>query len=358
MRAFNFGGVSSREFGVGISGSGTFDAPERDVEVIDIPGRNGALIQDNGRFKNIDVTYPAWMHRDFDEWFPRFKSAMQQFTGYQILTDEYDTEHFREAIFTGAMQPYTGVYNKSGKFDVVFNCKPQRFLFSGAKELTFLPVTGTQTGAMVSGIEVTPGTRFKVSGRFQSSGTVTVKYYNASSTAIKTETATGSVISYSGTVPANAATASVEYPTDFESYVSINNNGTETCYTDTGLVLMNPTPYTARPVISIYDGEDNTFYALTVNREMQTKSTLSITLADYTTDYSVNHVTIDSTLQDCYYDGLVGLLPMVVNMNPYVVITENGNIAHDFPVIEGGSGLVIPTANVSKIVIKPGWWEV
>lgn len=355
MRAFNFGGVSSREYGVGISGSGTFDAPERDVEVIDIPGRNGAIIQDNGRFNNIDVTYPAWMHRDFDEWFPRFKSAMQQFTGYQILTDEYDTEHFREAIFTGAMQPYTGVYNKSGKFDVVFNCKPQRFLFSGAKELTFLPVTGTQTGAMVSGIEVTPGTRLKVSGRFQSSGTVTVIYYNSSSTAIKTETATGSVISYSGTVPANAATASVEYPVDFVTYVTINNNGVETCYTDTGLVLMNPTLYTARPVITIYGSENMTYPVLTVSPDLLTTyRAMDVTVGETTYD----HVTINSKFSDCYFDGYVGALHVTENLNNVVTIEESGELAYDFPVIDGGKGIVIPTVSATKITVVPGWWEV
>ncbi len=40
-----------------LSGSGTYGAPERDVEAIAIPGRSGDLIFDNGRFTNAEVFY-------------------------------------------------------------------------------------------------------------------------------------------------------------------------------------------------------------------------------------------------------------------------------------------------------------
>ena len=53
MNAFQFNGRSSSEFGVYISGGGTYNAPERDVEFMAMPGRSGDLLIDNGRFKNI-----------------------------------------------------------------------------------------------------------------------------------------------------------------------------------------------------------------------------------------------------------------------------------------------------------------
>ena len=55
MKSFTFAGRSSKDFGIYLSGSGVFNAPERDVETISIPGRSGDLILDNGRFKNISV---------------------------------------------------------------------------------------------------------------------------------------------------------------------------------------------------------------------------------------------------------------------------------------------------------------
>ena len=54
-----YGGKCSKDYGLYVSGSGTFNAPERDVDLVEVPGKNGTLVLDNGRFKNIPVTYPA-----------------------------------------------------------------------------------------------------------------------------------------------------------------------------------------------------------------------------------------------------------------------------------------------------------
>ena len=40
-RSFTFDGKSTREFGVYITGKDVFNAPERAVEMISIPGRDG-----------------------------------------------------------------------------------------------------------------------------------------------------------------------------------------------------------------------------------------------------------------------------------------------------------------------------
>ena len=357
MRAFTFGGICSRDYGVGISGTGTFDAPERDVDIIDIPGRNGSIVQDNGRFHNIQVTYPAFISRGFDELFPRFKAAMMQYTGYQRLTDEYDPEHYREAMFSGPIQPRTGVYNKSGKFDIVFNCKPQRFLTSGAEAVTYMPVTATITGSRVAGIEVTLGTRFSVRATYPSGlgGSITVTYYNASSVAVRTDTAamSGQAVSYTGTVPANAATATVDFPAGENGYITIINDGITTLYNDTGIVLLNPTPYDARPVMTFYGASDTTISLGTYS----TDGTVYYSSYDIAIDtVTAAGVTVDSSISDCYFKDLV-----VVNLNSAVTLWEGGvtgNLAYDFPVIKGNSMVVIATSGFTKAEIAPGWWEV
>lgn len=48
-----------------ISGYGTYGAPERDVEAVAVPGRNGDLIFDNGRFTNAEVYYDIGWARGF-----------------------------------------------------------------------------------------------------------------------------------------------------------------------------------------------------------------------------------------------------------------------------------------------------
>ena len=62
---FIFDGKNSRDYGIYISGSGTFNAPEMDITTVEIPGRNGDLTISNNRFRNITVEYPAFIRKQF-----------------------------------------------------------------------------------------------------------------------------------------------------------------------------------------------------------------------------------------------------------------------------------------------------
>lgn len=62
-----------------ISGYGTYGAPERDVEMVAIPGRNGDLIFDNGRFTNAEVYYDIGWARGFGGDFDYVVSATDLF---------------------------------------------------------------------------------------------------------------------------------------------------------------------------------------------------------------------------------------------------------------------------------------
>ncbi len=134
---FLYGGRNSRDFDLYISGEGTYDAPERDVELIDVPGRSGSLVRDNKRFKNITVKYPAFIATNFDKNFEAFRNFMLSIPGYRRLEDTYHPEEFRKALYTGPLSASMTAYLNAGSFDIEFNCMPQRFLKSGEKEITF-----------------------------------------------------------------------------------------------------------------------------------------------------------------------------------------------------------------------------
>ena len=72
-----YGNVNSSNYGIYISGEGTYDAPERAVEFVNVPGRNGAIALDQGRFDNIKVTYPAMVLEDDQEDFRDRLSAFR-----------------------------------------------------------------------------------------------------------------------------------------------------------------------------------------------------------------------------------------------------------------------------------------
>ena len=132
-----YAGKSSKDFGVWISGTGTFDAPDRDVTVVSVPGRNGDLTMDNGRFKNVTMKYPAFIPRDFKENMAAFRAFMKSFTGYQRLEDTYHPEYYYMALMTEGFDPEPSPYNRAAEFEITFNRKPQRWLKSGED---FLPV--------------------------------------------------------------------------------------------------------------------------------------------------------------------------------------------------------------------------
>lgn len=131
-----FGGVNSADYGIYIGGEGTFNAPKRDVEMVDIPGRNGAVAIDNGRFENIEVTYSAFNHEPndyatFAQNLSDFRNAICSLKGYQRLTDSFHPGEYRMAVYKEGLEVNPVKYNTASEFDLVFDCKPQRWLVSG-----------------------------------------------------------------------------------------------------------------------------------------------------------------------------------------------------------------------------------
>lgn len=133
-RSFTFDGKSTREFGVYTTGKDVFNSPERAVEMISIPGRDGEYALDRGHFNNIEVTYRAGIvadsTTDFAEAISNFRNWLASREGYCRLTDEYNTEEYRMAVFKNAIAlEHEGLL--TGEFDVTFDCKPQRYLAIG-----------------------------------------------------------------------------------------------------------------------------------------------------------------------------------------------------------------------------------
>ena len=133
-KAFSFDNTSSRNFGVYITGAAVYNAPERDVEMVTVPGRNGNLVVDNGRFENIEVTYPAGIFAETEADFAQAISDLRNFLcskkGYCRLTDEYNPNEYRLGIYKSGLEVEPSQL-KAGEFELIFDCKPQRFLTSG-----------------------------------------------------------------------------------------------------------------------------------------------------------------------------------------------------------------------------------
>lgn len=129
---FTFGGRKSSDFGVWASGLAIFDTPAKRYEMIDVPGRNGALTIEDGYFENIELTFKdCFIPSNFAENFSALKSYLYSLKGYQRLELSWLPNEYRLATFVDGIEPDVKNWDGKGKFDLTFNCKPQRFLKSG-----------------------------------------------------------------------------------------------------------------------------------------------------------------------------------------------------------------------------------
>lgn len=114
------------EYGLVASGAGTRLSPERDVEEIEVPGRNGNLIIDKKRFRNVNIVYTCALPEEFRSRFDELKNFLLSVRGYAKLQDSEDSDHYRMAAVSGVLEPT--IKGKDGASLVIaFNCKPQRF---------------------------------------------------------------------------------------------------------------------------------------------------------------------------------------------------------------------------------------
>ena len=131
---FTFDGESSRNYDVYLTGTGVFNAPQRAVDLLEIPGRNGNYALDQGRFNNITVTYKAgivdYSESDFADKVSAVRNWLCSKVGYVRLTDDYNPDEYRMAVFkNGITVDHDDL--KTGEFEITFECKPQRWLTSG-----------------------------------------------------------------------------------------------------------------------------------------------------------------------------------------------------------------------------------
>lgn len=179
-KALEFDGVSSRTYGVYITGEAVYNAPKRDVEMITIPGRNGAFALDNGRFQNIEVSYPAGIfadnESDFAEAISEFRNYLCSKRGYCRLQDEYNPDEYRLAIYKSGLE-VEPAFLKAGEFTITFECKPQRFLTSGETKQTIAQ----------SGDTITNPTLFESGPLLEAEGYGTIEF-NGSSIELYAET--------------------------------------------------------------------------------------------------------------------------------------------------------------------------
>lgn len=118
-------------FGVYQSGNKTFVSAEKDLEFTEVPGKNGDLITDRNRFKNMVRPYDCFIVAEDLVDFREKMRALQDFFGslrtYVRVEDSYHPDEYVMAV-PPAIDPEVLENMRGGTFTLEFNCKPQKFI--------------------------------------------------------------------------------------------------------------------------------------------------------------------------------------------------------------------------------------
>ena len=405
FKSLEFGGINSADYGVYITGKAVYNAPERAVEQVDIPGRNGAFLMDLGRFENIEVTYPCGIpgddQTDFAEKISEFRNAILSKRGYQRLTDEYNPSEYRMASYVSGMEveAVEGQQGTVGEFELTFNCKPQRWLTSGETAVTVAdgdtltnptlfdsePLLEVEGGGTVrfNGYTITLNDRD--TGNVEFTVTNGLVNYNDSSVTIPNNllnegdtitldsmqsgfqytTQGRSLKSVVTTITSDGfgnTTVGTSYPSFKNAIVVLDFSGCTTTYetksvtVNFSITTTNIDDVTATATGSVTMNIDTTAGRITWSRTLNVSTGFvvdstftNLTEASaYSTVSVLGHVYIDCELGECYkiVDGTI------VSLNTYI------DLGSDIPKLAPGTNTFSIDNTITDLTVTPRYWRV
>ena len=133
---FQFGNIKfDIDDGLVIEKCPSQNRPARKMDVYNVPGRNGDIVVMQDAWENVEQTYEIWGGNENINSATAFgyKAAeLFKLSGYQKLTDSYDTTHYRKAYFAGPFD-VENVFTRRGRAQLTFSCSPKRYLNSGGE---------------------------------------------------------------------------------------------------------------------------------------------------------------------------------------------------------------------------------
>ena len=143
MNQFWFDGKSSVDYSIYLSEPPQEPAPLRSIKLLRAPGRSGDLLIDTGRYDNVKLTYRCSLlsrQNDFRLAALNAIDFLRSTASYYTLQNTFTPEYYRMAYVASTMT-IESMFEQGGSFNVVFDCKPQRYLKRGELPVT-LPAGG------------------------------------------------------------------------------------------------------------------------------------------------------------------------------------------------------------------------
>jgi len=147
-----YGGEASADFGIVLAEAPAFERPTRKQSVFTVPGRNGAIIQQENAWNDVSRVYKVWVadsaDKDLTDTVDAVAAWLNSKTGYNRLEDNFEPDVYRLAYYSGG-DSFTNDLTQYGEASLRFTCRPERFLKDADNELE-----------VVNGSEIINETRF------------------------------------------------------------------------------------------------------------------------------------------------------------------------------------------------------
>ena len=402
FNALEFDGINSMDHGIYITGESIYDAPERDAESVEIAGRNGNVLIDNGRWKNLEVTYHAGTfgknQAEFASKIRNFRNLLASRYGYHRLMDTYNPEEYRIGRFKSVEVEAEG-RKRAGEFDITFDCKPQRYLTNGEASIAVTngqslynptpydasPLLAVQGYGSISfnGYEIelenaTIGT-IELHGALSTTGTRSFSFSNSSYNAGDTITLGASAITARFITVGGIGINTVHSTTDSDA--SFSSRGTRTARTQVDYKTdVSPITFvagTSKTVTNRMNGaitlsDSNTSVTITTTITYTANSstnkdrfTLKVSASFDRTIFSGTYqgdfgtVIADSTISllgdPTYIDCDLGDAYMIRN-GEYISLNSYIDLGSDLPTLASGQNEFTIDNTITSLEVTPRYW--
>lgn len=378
---FVFDNLDSRDFGVYISGGGTFNAPPRRYREYNVPGRNGTLTIDEGAFEEAEVTYPAFIGNGFKTNIEAFRSAIMSKVGYVRMTDSYHSDEFYRAKYMAGLEADVIPSLSGANFELTFRRDPRRFLVSGESVATYPSGIPNSKNLLPYPYNNTTKTTYGVTWTDNGDGTITMsgtrtstssKTFNITASTSTLTLPVGTYILSGCPAGGGSSTYRITLSKAANGGSTYSNVGydtgeglefTVTSATDLYRVVLywyqeNANGYIWKPMIRkstdpagyvpCYNGATSiynpTLYASKPLIRVTGYGTLTLGNDTITVASGQTYVDIDSEIMDCY-NG-------TTNKNSKVTFSSG-----EFPTLKPGVTGVSYSGSITKVEITPRWYR-
>ena len=259
MGVIRFNGISSADFGCTIERRPNHTRGSRRGELIEVPGRNGAAVLEDGSFTTYKQEYVISFKEG--DTMPPYKRAAQVAEwllgsrGFCRLEDDFEPNVYRIARYAGALN-IEQVADEYGRVVLEFECQPQRYLKLGETEIG---VESSVDDGVYSGVIKLQSIPFGAASIFVGSSSGSAVYVGNYRNAAGAEIGQ-SIYNTPVPVPDGAVTVTLAWSNAAEDTTltigMVDEDGNRTILggvAGTSPTIFNPTQYEARPLLKFVD---------------------------------------------------------------------------------------------------------